>query len=230
MPMSSLGSTVSIDGPDGAFDAAVSQPESPNGNAVVVVQEIFGVNKKIRAYCDLFAKAGYLAIAPDLFWRHERNLQLTYSEEDMKRALSLAASFDEAKGCADIKAAIGRLRSEGARKVAVVGFCLGGKLAALAAANGDANAGVGFYGIGLDKAEREMSTAQSPIQLHFGEKDNYIPATAVAQIKTLLGPRPDAEVHSYAEASHGFFRPDFKDTASPVAWDRTVGFLKRHLG
>jgi len=229
MSTSTESSSISVSTPDGSFDAALSRPAAPNGNAVVVVQEIFGVTKKIRAYCDIFAREGYLAAAPDMFWRDERNIQLGYSEEEVKRAMGLAKTFDEAKGRADIKALIERLRADGARKVCVVGFCLGGRLAALAAASGDADAGIGFYGFGLENEAAVLGGTGAALQLHYGDKDHFITTDSVEKVKAALGAATRAEVHRYAEAGHAFFRPDLKDESSQQAWVRAQEFLKRHM-
>lgn len=228
-PGTPLLTTVQITTGDGSFDAAVATPANPNGHAVVVLQEIFGVTRKIRGYCEMFAREGYTAIAPDLFWRLERNLQLSYDEADIKRAMDLLARFDEARGQDDVKAAIDHLRKQGFRKVAVVGFCLGGKLATMATARGDADAAVGFYGVGLEHEQDALRTMGKPLQLHFGGKDEHIPQEVVTTVSAALSDVPNAEVHSYADGGHAFFRPDLKGTASPVAWDRTRAFLERHL-
>jgi len=213
----------------GVFDAAIAIPADPNGRAVVVLQEIFGVTRKIRGYCEMFAQLGYIAIAPDLFWRMDRGVQLSHDAGDIQRAFGYLKRFDEVAGLVDIDGCVAHLREQGMAKVAVVGFCLGGKLAALIAARGEADAGVAFYGVGLEQSLDALRDLSRPLQLHFGNDDAYAPPAAVASIEAALAGAANVELYRYEGAGHAFFRPDLKDAASPVAWDRTVAFLRRHL-
>ena len=220
-------SIASADG--GHFDAYVAKPEGETDRAVVVLQEIFGVTRKVRAYADMFAREGYLAVVPDLFWRMERGVELAYSEGDVKRAMDFLARYDESNGMDDVKCCIDRLSTERIPKIAVVGYCLGGKLAGLAAARGIVKAGVAFYGVGLEKNLEELSRAKSPLQMHFGAKDDFVPATAVTAIQKAVVSRTDMEVHVYPEGGHAFFRPDLKDPSSATAWPKVLAFLREKL-
>jgi len=187
------------------------------------------VTRKIRGYCTMFAAQGYLAIAPDLFWRMDRGVQLGHDEEGMRRALGYLQQYDAAAGLEDIRACAEHLRAQGAGKIAVTGYCLGGKLAALAAARGDADAAVSFYPVGLEQSLDALRGLRVPLQLHFGAQDTYIPAAAIEQIEVAVAGAPGMELHRYAEAGHAFFRPDLKGDASATAWKRTLAFLDAHL-
>ena len=212
-----------------AFGGYLAEPAVPSGRAVVVLQEIFGVTRKIRSYCDLFARAGYTALAPDLFWRFEPGMELTYTESDLAKGLDLVNRFSDPDGLKDIDASIALLRARGARKVGVVGFCMGGKLVGLVAATGSADAAVSYYGVGLEKHLDQLAAARCPLQMHFGGKDGYLPEKARAAIEAALDERSRRNVYVYPEADHGFFRPDLKGEDSTLAWTRTKEFFDLHL-
>lgn len=212
-----------------AFGGYLAEPATPTGRAVVIVQEIFGVTRKIRAYCDLFASAGYTALAPDMFWRFEHGMELSYSESDMAKALDLERRFNYADGLNDIDASVALLRARGANKVGAVGFCMGGRLVALAAAGGRVDAAVSFYGVGLENHLNELRGVQSPLQMHFGGKDTHIPERARAAISSALDEETRRHVHVYPESGHAFFRADLKDGDSLAAWRRAKDFLDLHL-
>jgi carboxymethylenebutenolidase len=208
-----------------AFDAWHVAPASPNGCAVVVLQEIFGVTRKIRGYCGLLARHGYVALAPDLFWRMERGVELSYSEDDIAKARGFLARFDDEAALGDIAACCRHLRGQGARRVALVGFCLGGKLGPLALARHGADAAVAFYGVGLERHLDELRALERPVQFHFGQNDAHIPQSTVAAIEDLSARKPNFSVHRYENAGHAFFRPDLKDAASQQACERMLLFL-----
>ncbi|MDM0005862.1 dienelactone hydrolase family protein, partial [Variovorax sp. J22G73] len=139
----------------GTFRGYLALPESGSGPGLVIAQEIFGVNHTMREIADYYAEEGYVALVPDLFWRQEPDVELGYSEADWQRAFALYGGFDEAKGMADMQSAIDVLRARAevpGKKVGVLGFCLGGKLAYLAACRTDSDAAVGYYGVGIDAA------------------------------------------------------------------------------
>ncbi len=222
--------TIRIEAGAGSFRGYLAQPAEPTRRAVVVLQEIFGVTRKIRGYCDLFGSAGYDALAPDMFWRTEPGVELSHSESDLAKAFSLLGRFSDSDAMKDIDVCIAMLKSRGAQKVAVVGFCLGGKLAALAAARGKADAAVSFYGVGLEKHLDALRRLRCPLQMHFGGKDSYVPEAARIAISAGLEERARGNMHVYPEAGHAFFRADLKDDDSAAAWSRTKAFLDSHLG
>jgi len=221
-----------VDAGDGKqFCAYVSVPERPNGHAVVVLQEIFGITAHIRGVADRFSEDGYLALAPDLFWRIEPGISLTHSKEDMARAFGLIGQFDESVGVKDIASTVAHIqRLPGFRgKVAVAGMCLGGKLAYLAAARGVGDAAVGFYGVGIEKNLDEAGAIQRPLMLAFGERDRYAPPAVREQIAAAVAGKPQVVTHVYEGADHGFYTRGEQATIA-LARQRTNEFLRQALG
>jgi carboxymethylenebutenolidase len=153
---------------DGSFQAYVAKPAGPPKGAVVVIQEIFGVNAGIRGKADWLAGEGFLAIAPDLFWRIEPGVQITdKTEAEWAKAFDLYKKFDVAKGIEDIAATIAFTRKTlGAAKVGAIGYCLGGLLAYLTGCHTDSDASVGYYGVGIDQrlddAQKVSDAAHRP--------------------------------------------------------------------
>lgn len=213
------------------FSAYLSLPERPNGHAVVVLQEIFGVTPHIRDIADRFAQDGYLALAPDLFWRLEPGLSLTHSKDDMARAFALVQQFDESLGVQDVARTVAHIEQlPGFRgKVAVAGMCLGGKLAYLAAARGVAAAAVGYYGVGIEKNLDEAGAINCPLMLAFGDRDRYVPPAAREQINAALAGNPQVVTQVYEGADHGFYTRGDAATIS-LARQHTNEFLQRALG
>jgi carboxymethylenebutenolidase len=218
----------------GRFSAYVSLPQSGSGPAVIVLQEIFGVNKEIRDVADLYAEEGYVAIAPDIFWRQEPGLQLGYSEQDINKGRQLKERADLAQVVRDIGATVKAVRAmpEVTGKVGVVGFCFGGLLAYLAAARCDVDAAVGYYGGGIDKHLDEAGNT-CPLMLHFGEADRGIPMEQVARVQAALAGRETAKIYVYPGAEHAFAnpaRPAFNKPASGVAHTRTIALFREVMG
>jgi len=226
--------SATIDAGDGRqFNAYVSEPARPNGHAVIVLQEIFGVTAAVRGIADRFAEDGYLAYAPDLFWRARPGIELSHSKEDIGKAFELLKTYRDADGLADIAATARHLRMRAGfeGKVVAAGMCLGGKLAYLAATSGDGagvDAAVGYYGVGIEKSLAGEGAVERPLQLHFGDNDPYVSAEARGQIAAALGDDPRVEIHTYPGASHGFYtRGNPEDIA--LARARTNAFLQRVL-
>jgi carboxymethylenebutenolidase len=229
------GKTISIKTPDGSFAAYHAAPGG-KGPGVVVIQEIFGINPGIRAICDTLAKQGYCALAPDLFWRIEKGVELNPDQPDeFQRALSLMGKFDQAKGVADIQTAITTLRKDASctGKVGAVGYCLGGLLAFLVAARTDADASVGYYGVNIDQKLAEAKSIKKPLMLHIAEADGFVPPDAQKRIKDGLKGNKLVTIHSYPGADHGFAREggSHRDSKNAdLANGRTLAFFKQHLG
>lgn len=229
-------SSVTINAADGGtFSAYLAQPEDETAPGLLVIQEIFGVNKVMRDLCDGFAAQGHLAICPDLFWRQEPGIDITdQSEEEWNKAFSLFQGFDEAAGVQDLIATLAFLREypRCSGKVGTVGFCLGGKLAYLMATRSDADCSIGYYGVGIEEALDEAANISKPLMLHIAEKDQFCPPEAQAKIKTAMASTPLVTVHSYAGMDHAFARiggAHYDKDAAELAHSRSAAFLKEHL-
>ncbi|HZP76162.1 MAG TPA: dienelactone hydrolase family protein [Pseudolabrys sp.] len=207
----------------GAYRA---DPSGAAKGGIVVVQEIFGVNRSIRAVCDAFAAQGYAAVAPAVFDRFERNFDSGYTPDEVAHARSFIGKLNWDWLMADVAAAHADLKSVG--PTAVVGFCLGGSVAFLSACRLEGlKAGVGYYGGAIVKFADEKP--KCPVQLHFGDQDTSIP---VSDIEVIKQKQPQAEVHVYPGAPHAFAnedRPSYRREAADLAWNRTLEFLKRTM-
>jgi carboxymethylenebutenolidase len=203
------GSTISIKGTDGTFSGYLSMPPK-GGPGVVVIQEIFGVNTWVRSVCDMFAREGFVALAPDLFWRIKPHVELhPVFEEDFNEAVEgYYKKFDVDKGMQDIQAAITTLRGvKGCTgKVGNIGFCLGGLLSYLAATRTDADASSSYYGVGIDGKLDEAAKIKKLLQLHIAGADPYVPAEALAKIQAAVKGKSGVEVLVYPGLDHGFAR------------------------
>lgn len=202
-----MGNRISIASLDGAgsFHAYRADPEGSPRAAVIVIQEIFGVNPGIRRKVDDWAAQGYLALAPDMFWRFAPDVELDPDRpEELQQALGLMGHFDVDKAVLDIEAAIRWARAETGGKVGLVGFCLGGRLAYLAATRTDIDASVGYYGGGIDQLLGEAHAIARPLMLHFGGDDDHITPDMVAAVRDALAGKRDVTVFDYPGAGHGF--------------------------
>jgi carboxymethylenebutenolidase len=203
-----------------------ADPASAPKAAVVVIQEIFGVNHHIRAICDRFAGNGYVAIAPAIFDRIEPNFQSGYSPEEIAVARKFVANPDWTAMLRDSQAAIDAVKDVG--PVGIIGFCLGGSVAYAAATKlSGLSAAIGYYGGAIVRFADD--TPKVPTQLHFGEKDAGIPLSDVDIIRSL---RPDVEIHVYPGAQHGFNcdeRASYDAANAAIAKQRSLDFLARHL-
>jgi len=218
----------------GSFGGYLAKPADGKGPGIVVVQEIFGVNAGIRQMCDGWASQGYVAYAPDLFWRIEPGVEITdKSEAEWQKAFNLYGKFDVDKGIEDIEASIRAVRAlpECSGKVGVVGFCLGGLLAYLAATRTDADASVGYYGVGIQDRLNESHAIARPLMLHVATQDKFVPPEAQAKIRDGLGSNRHATLHDY-DADHAFARVDGTSRVeehAQAADRRTADFFRQHL-
>lgn len=218
---------------DGALPAYRANPQgSPNG-AIIVIQEIFGVNRGVRNRCGRWANLGYLALAPDLFWRLEPGVALDPDvPEQFQIALGLMNRFDQEQGVRDIEAAIRFARAETGGKVGVVGYCLGGRLAFMCATRTDANASVGYYGVGLEGLLGEKHAIANPLMLHIACEDHFVTPDKQALIHAGLDDHPRVTLHDYAHVDHGFASDEGQrrdDEAARLADSRTEAFFAEHL-
>jgi carboxymethylenebutenolidase len=230
-----MGETRNIRTRDGGqMSAYVARPATDRAPAVVVIQEIFGVNKVMRDITDGLAAQGYLAICPDLFWRIEPGVDITdQSEAEWKKAFSLFNAFDVDKGVDDIGATIGVIRAESSGKVGAVGFCLGGLLAYLTAARTDANASVSYYGVGIENRLDEARKIAGPLLMHIAEEDQFVPKEAQAKIIGALSDHPRIAIHTYPGRDHAFAREGgehYHAGDARTAGERTLAFFKQNLG
>jgi len=219
---------------DGTFKAYVAEPAGPPKAGVVVIQEIFGVNEGIRGKADWLAREGFLAIAPDLFWRLEPGVQLTdKSEAEWARAFDLMKRFDGAAGVGDIQATLTFARQAfGLKKVGAMGYCLGGLLAFLTGCNTDSDASVGYYGVTIEQQLAQAANARHPVMLHIAGKDQFVPQAAQDAIKAGLAGNPLFDVHVYPEQDHAFTRvggAHYDAAAATIADARTVAFFDKDL-
>ena len=229
------GTMTTIKTNDGTFNAYVARPAAAKAPAVVVIQEIFGVNRVMRAIADDLAAQGYLAICPDLFWRIEPGIDITdQSEAEWAKAFELYTAFNVDKGVEDIAATLATIRAdEGCNgKVGSVGFCLGGLLSFLTATRTDIDAAVCFYGVGIENKVDEAKSLKRPIMLHVAEEDQFVPKAAQATLTETLSGLPLVTLHSYAGRDHAFARKggehyDASDAA--LAEQRTLAFFAANL-
>jgi carboxymethylenebutenolidase len=203
-----------------------ADPAGQPKGAIVVIQEIFGVNHHIRSVCDRLAGAGYVAIAPSIFDRIEPNFQSGYTPDEVAVARKFVANPDWPAMLLDVQAAIDAVKSTG--PVGIIGFCLGGSVAYAAATKlSGLSAAVGYYGGAIVRFADDKPKV--PTQLHFGEKDAGIPLTDVDIIKTK---RPELEVYVYPGAQHGFHcdeRASYDKASADIAWPRSLDFFAKHL-
>jgi carboxymethylenebutenolidase len=203
-----------------------ADPATAPRAAVVVIQEIFGVNHHIRAVCDRLASEGYVAIAPAIFDRLERNFQSGYSPDEVTVARKFVANPDWTAMLRDTQAAINAVKNVG--PVGIIGFCLGGSIAYAAATKlSGLSAAIGYYGGAIVRFADDKPKA--PTQLHFGEKDAGIPPS---DVETIRAKRPDVDIYIYPGAQHGFHcdeRASYDKASADIAWPRSLGFLAKHL-
>ena len=222
-----------LDG-EAQFSGYIARPAGAAKAAVIVIQEIFGVNPGIRQKCDKLAAEGYIALAPDLFWRLKPGISLDPDvPAEFTQALDWMGQFDQDTGVRDIQAAINFLRShEGAAKVGCVGYCLGGRLAFMTAARTDIDASVGYYGVGIDSLLGEAAAITTPVMLHIPTADGFVPPETQAAMHKGLDGHAQVTLHDYEGLDHGFAtevgqRRD--ETAATLADSRTSAFFAEHL-
>jgi carboxymethylenebutenolidase len=220
---------------EGAFGAYLAVPRAGNGPGIVLLHTAFGLDRHIREVADLYAEEGYVVICPDLYWRIAPGLDLAQSEADRKRMLALYRKFDRTAALVDIDRTVTALRArrECNGKIGAIGFCLGGGLAYLAAAQSGIDCAVAYYGVGIEAALDLAPRITCPMLLHFAENDDYVPASAVAQVREAFAGRPDTQIYTYPGTRHGFNRPDGSDydrAAVGLAHSRSIALLRRAIG
>jgi carboxymethylenebutenolidase len=222
-----VGQDISLTASDGfKLGGYRADPKGAPKGAIVVIQEIFGVNHHIRSVCDRLAAEGYVAIAPSIFDRSQPNFQCGYTPDEIANARKFIANPDWPAMLRDTQAAIDAVKNTG--PVGIVGFCLGGSIAYAAATKlSGLLAAVGYYGGAVVRFADDKP--QVPTQLHFGEKDAGIP---LADVETIKSKRPEVEVFIYPGAQHGFHcdeRASYDKTSADVAWPRSLAFFAKHM-
>lgn len=224
---------------DALFNAYVAKPAGLATAAMIVIPEIFGVNEGIRQKCDKWADAGYLAIAIDLFWRFAPGVELDPDIEDqLNEAFGYFQRYDANDGVKDIEATIHAIRrgetgADPVENVGCVGYCLGGRLAYMAAARTDISASVGYYGVMIDTMLDEAHAIANPLMLHIPTADHFVGPEAQAAIHAGLDGHPKVVLHDYQGLDHGFAAEmgNRRDEAgAQLADSRTIAFFKEHLG
>lgn len=230
--MPTMTQILAFDGHD-TFPAYVARPEGPASAAIIVIPEIFGVNAGIRAKCETWAARGYLAIAPDIFWRFAPGVELDPDVPDqLQEAFGYFQQYDANEGVKDIEAAIRWARGQGVGKVGCVGYCLGGRLAYMVAARTDSDVSVGYYGVMIDQMLNESHAIARPLMLHIPTADHFVGPDAQAAIHAGLDDHPRVTLHDYPGLDHGFAAEtgNRRDEAgAQLADGRTAAFLAEHL-
>jgi carboxymethylenebutenolidase len=220
----------------GEFAAFVYEPvNKESAPAVVVIQEIFGVNDALRATCQEMADMGFIAIAPDLFWRQEPGVNITdKSEAEWKKAFALMNGFDQDKGVEDLQVTLAAARNlPGANgKAGTIGFCLGGRLAVMMATRSDADVNVSYYGVGLDGLVLEFDNIQAPLMLHIAEKDEFSSPEVVEKVLDGAEDSEWIDAFVYPDVQHAFARVKgvhYDARAATIANGRTAEILAEIL-
>jgi carboxymethylenebutenolidase len=237
MAVTSRYESVSVGGDQ--FDAYCAVPESGSGPGVLLFQEIFGINDNIREIADRLAAAGYVTLAPDMFWRIERRFERK-DESGMGDAFAIVQQLDFEKAAEDIQATHAHLvgMPECTGKIGAVGFCLGGALAFVAATRSRVDgrgidAAVCYYGSAINDMLGQVDALQCPSMFHYGSVDPYITAEMIDQVEAAVQGCPGVEFHRYADAGHAFSNWDapsmYNEAAADQAWTRTEDFFARHL-
>jgi carboxymethylenebutenolidase len=226
---------ITISGHDGAFGAYIARPETLPAPAVVVLQELFGVNADIREKCDELAEQGFLAVAPDLFWRQEPGVDLgVRSEADWQYGVRLYQAYDRDAGVRDIRDTTDAVTKmpECTGKIAVLGYCLGALMTFLTAVRYRVDAAVAYHGGDTEKYLGEVEGLYAPLLMHLAEEDEFMSKPAQGEIKAALAMKPSAAVYSYPGQCHAFSRHNglhYNAAAAALANGRTSEFLKQRL-
>jgi carboxymethylenebutenolidase len=220
---------------DDEFLAYTSQPVSEPKAAIIVIQEIFGVNPGIRQKADDWAGKGYLAVAPDVFWRQKPGLEFDSDvPEQFQEAVGYMMKHDFDEGIKDVEAVVHWIRREqGVAKVGLVGFCMGGKVAYMAATRTDVDASVGYYGVGIDQMLNESHAIAKALLLHVPTADGFVPPAAQKAMHEGLDDNPHVTIYDYEGLDHGFAAEDGvrrNEEGAKLADKRTEEFFAQHLG
>ncbi len=216
------------------FDAYLSLPPTGRGPGLVILQEIFGVNEHIRAVADQYAADGYCVIAPDIFWREGRKIELAYDPQGFERGLGLLGKLNIDQTAIDVRETVDGLKRQSActGKVGSLGFCMGGLLSFIAAAEAGVDTAVCYYGGGIHQHLDRAKKIRCPVLFHFADQDAYIPQQAVAAVRKSLGGRKNVRVIVHAGVDHGFNcwrRPAWNQVTAARARGQSLVHLSESL-
>jgi len=227
-------SWTTVSGSAGSFDAYLALPPAGSGPGLLLYQEIFGVNEHIRCVAEQYALDGFVVLAPDVFWQQQRRLEIGYTAEDIQRGRAMAMAADRAALQRDLADAAQALRARPevqGRGIGALGYCMGGRLAYVAAATAGIDAAVAYYGGGIQDMLDLSPRIACPIQFHYGALDANIPLSAVDKVRAAMQGR-DAEVHVYHSADHGFncwARGSYQAASAALAHGHALQFLADKL-
>lgn len=228
--------TVQATDGSGSFAALVVEPKGKPAGAVVLIQEIFGVNDAMRAIAAEVADLGFIAVCPDLFWRIQPGIDITdKTDAEWKQAMEFLGKFDQAKGVEDLKATVAAARTMPGCNglVGTMGYCLGGRLAVMMAASSDADVNVSYYGVGIDDQVGQFEHLRSPLVLHIAGEDGFFPAEGRAKVIAAAKGLSHIQAFNYEGADHGFARVNgnhWNGLAATIANGRSAEALAVALG
>jgi carboxymethylenebutenolidase len=217
----------------GTFDSYVASPVSEKGAGVILISTISGVDSDMTYYADLLATEGFVASAPDMFWRDSDPGPLPWNDDGRKRAFARNERYDLELGMRDLADVIAHLKKHPRcnGKIAVMGFCFGSPFALLAAARYGTNAGISFHGSHVENHLDEVDRVRCPLSFHYGDRDEVAPMTAIERIQEAFGRIADAQVYVYAGAGHGFMTMTrgrgYSESVARTAWARALEVLRR---
>jgi carboxymethylenebutenolidase len=223
--------TLAHDG-DRKFDAYLARPEQAKAPSIMIFTEMFGTGQHNRDMADDFARRGFVALIPNLYWRSPFPGELAFEGPDRDAAWARLAAFDVDAGGRDIGTAVEWLHAQPFcnGKVFALGFCAGGRMAFVAAARGGVDAAVSFYGMGIAKHEAEFGRVNCPVHLHYGLKDPHIPQPEIDAVTKAAKRRPNIEIFLYPDAGHSFFnpiRPAYHAASAKIAGERLEALIEQ---
>ena len=217
------------------FSGYLCKPPAGKGPGLLLIQEIFGVNSHIKDVAELYAKEGFVVLAPDLFWRSEPGVELTYVGKDAAKGYELYGKLDMNQSLGDLTDAIETLGKlpEVKGKIGAVGFCLGGHIAYRLVCHALVDVAISYYGGGIDQVLDEAKNLNRPLLMHYAELDKHISAEAISKVSDALANNSNVTIHHYAGVDHGFNcdqRATYNRQASMLAYGRSAAFLHKYLG
>ena len=229
-----MGEIVSIPTADGSYNAYAAYPPARQGPGLLVLPEIYNSNDHIRSVADRFAAEGFIALAPDVFWRLQADQYFPYTDAGQAQARAFNGRLDVDQLIVDLGSAVQLLRANpnSSGLVGSVGFCLGGKLSYLCAARLGVDAAVSYYGVKIEDYLEEFDNISCPMVLHFAGNDPRVPPLAQAKIEHKFSGREEVDTYLYPDAEHGFNRfgyPPYHQSSAALAWQRTLELFQRIL-